>query len=218
MGLVIMTLILGAVAVVLSAVGQGWDNQETNQSTQLQANQVYMRLQRILSSTKYVGQFTPGSVDGSAATPGSIFFWRADDYPGSLNDLTVQTGEVGLITHDTTTHTLWYYRAIPYAQMNASQLTRAGVVMHWSDLTSNASPAAFEALDFVQHTALGGPGNQVDTTKRLHVIGAQFNCLSFNAANQLPIIEFALGITLNGQSITLYNSSTLRGPSTQPVP
>jgi type II secretory pathway pseudopilin PulG len=219
MGLVVMALVLGAVSVILSAVAQGWSDQEFSQSEQLQANQVYMRVQHILSGAKYVGQYNAGSVDGSSATPGSIFFWRADDCPTGLNDLTVQTDEVGLITLDYTTHTLWYYRAIPWASMTLSQQTRAAVVMHWSDLTDSTSPAAFQALDFVAGQALGGPGNQTDNGTRMHVIGAQFNCLSFsNNATSLPMIEFALGFTMNGQSLTLYNSTTLRAASTQPTP
>ncbi len=219
MGLVIMALVMGSIAAVMGAVGQSWSVQETTQSTQLQANQVYTRVQRILAAAKYVGQYQAGAADGTSSTPGSIFFWRADDYPGSPSDLTAETGEMGLIAQDPATHSLWYYRAIPYAQMNASQLARAGVVMHWVDLTNPASPGLFKGLDFVQAQALGGPGNQVDNGTRLHVIGAQFNCLSFsNSATQLPVIEFALGFTMNGQNLTIYNSATLRGPTTQPIP
>jgi hypothetical protein len=216
MGLVIVSMILLAIAGIMTAVADAWTDQEMNQSMQVQANQVYVRVQHILSAAKYVAQYTAGSVNGSSA--GSILFWRADDYSASPNDETVQSGEMALIFQDPTTSTLWLYEALPYSQMSGAQYTAAGVVHTWSYWTGATGVANLKACNFLQMIPLGGPGNLSNPSNYLEVTGAQFYVNSLSASSQLPVIEFALAFSRNGQSLDLYGSTTLRGPSTQPSP
>jgi hypothetical protein len=214
LGMIVTAMIMGAVAGIMTAVGEGWSQGQSTQSIQLQANQVFARVQKILSSAKYVGQVTAGSVTDSTQPPGSIFFWRGDDYPnGSTADGTMQWGEMALIQQDPTTHTLFLYKAIPYSQMSGSQLTRAGVALGSTD-PSTTNMTTFKALDFVTATAIGGPGNQTDHGD-LHVDAAQFY-VPTDVKSRLPVIEFALSLSRNGQSTILYDSSTIRAPATQP--
>jgi type II secretory pathway pseudopilin PulG len=218
MGLVVLAMIMLAIAGIMTAVAQAWTDQEMNQSTQIQANQIYARVQHILSAAKYVAQYNPGSLTGNPA--GSIFFWRADDYPASPNDETVQAGEMALIVQDPTTSTLWLYEAMPYTQMTPAQYAAAGQVYPWSYWTTPSTVAAFKTSNFLtaQPVPLGGPGNLSNPGNYLQITGAQFYVYSLAGASQLPVIEFALAFSRNNQSLNLYSSTTLRGPSTQPSP
>jgi Tfp pilus assembly protein PilV len=215
MGLVIVAMIMLAIAGIMTGVAQAWTDQEMNQSTQVQANQIYARVQHILSAAKYVAQYS-GSLSGSSA--GSILFWRADDYPASPNDETVQAGEMALIWQDPTTSTLWLYEALPYAQMSAAQYASAGQVYTWTYWTTPSTVAAFKTSNFLQYIPLGGPGSLSNPSTYLQVTGAQFYAYSLAGTSQLPVVEFALAFSRNNQSLNLYSSTTLRGPSTQPSP
>src|ERR1700722_124139 len=73
-GLVIVALIMLGSAAIMGAVAEGWNDQDVTRSSQLQANQTYVRVQNAMQGAKYVGYSNTGSVDGSS-TPGSIFFW-----------------------------------------------------------------------------------------------------------------------------------------------
>ncbi len=214
-GLVITAMILAAVAAIVSAAGQGWSEQNVSQSTQMQANQVYARLQKVLAAAKYVAQVTPGSVDGSGVAA-SLFFWRSDDYPdGATMDGTPQVGEMALIQQDSATKTLWLYQAIPYSQMTPTQLTAAGLTMTWAQMTDPTAPGTFIKLSFVKAQVIGGPG-YTSTGSGLKVVGTQLSVNGLSGTNQLPVIEFSLGFSKDGESLTLYGSSTLRGPTKQP--
>jgi type II secretory pathway pseudopilin PulG len=195
-GLVIVAIVMLALASVLFAVAQGWEDQDVSQSTQLQANQIYARVQSYLSAAKCVTLSNPGP------TGGGIIFWRADDD----QDGQIEEGELAVIVQDPITHSLYLYRATaPYLGQAATTCT-----------ISQFTAAEIESWPFMQQETLGGPGNQPDDGTRLDVDGFQ---LYLQAAptngSQLPIVEFTLTLSKNGQSLTVYNSSTLR-PSTQP--
>lgn len=203
-GLVIVALVMLVLASVLFAVAQGWDDQDIAQSAQVQANQIYARVQSYLSAAKCVGSYSTGP------TGGAIIFWRADDD----SDGQIEYGEVALIVQDPTTHSLYLYSsALPYSGQAAATLSA-------SELAA-LTPAQIEGWSFVQQQLLGGPGTQPDNGTRLDVDGFQLYVTqtvttpSSFVTTQLPIVEFTLTLSKNGQSLTLYNSSTLR-PSTQP--
>jgi len=182
-----------ALASVLFSVAQGWEDQGVSQSTQIQANQIYARVQHYLSAAKCV------ALSNSGPTGGSIIFWRADDNQDGL----IQESEVALIIQDPTTHSLYLYDSPPYSGPTTCTL-------------SQLTPAEIEAWPFVQKQTLGGPGNQPDDGTRLDVDGFQLYVQPAPTdGSQLPIVEFTLTLSKNGQSLTVYNSSTLR-PATQP--
>jgi type II secretory pathway pseudopilin PulG len=205
-GLVVIALVMLAVASVLFAVAQGWKDQDVSQSTQMQADQVYTRVQSRLSAAKCVGPYDAGSPSGG----GYIIFWRADDdsyADGQIDegDGQIEKGEVALIVQ--TNHSLYLYSsAPPYSGQAAGHLAA-------SDLAA-LTPATIESWSFMQPTLLGGPGSQTDDGTMLDVEGLQVY-VTPSAASQLPIVEFMLTFSKSGQSLTLYNSTTLR-PSAQP--
>jgi type II secretory pathway pseudopilin PulG len=195
-GLVIVAMVVLALASVLFAVSQGWEDQDLAQSTQLQANQIYARVQSYLSAAKCV------SLSSAGPSGGGIIFWRADDDQDGL----IEEGELGLIVQDPTTHSLYLYCSSP--PYSGQALTTCTL--------SQFTPAQIESWPFIQQTTLGGPGSQPDDGTRLDVDGFQLYVQSAPTdGSQLPIVEFTLTLSRNGQSLTVYNSSTLR-PSTQP--
>jgi len=198
MGLVITSMIMVAVTAIMTSVARGWNDQRVTQSTQLQANQVYARVQRILSAAKYV--VSPANNHSSSS---DILFW-ANDYNA---DGAVEAGELGLIELDTTTNTLYYYSS-------SSQTGAASTQMSWSTLQS-LTAAQLKGWSYMQKTALGGPGNS-GNANALQVTGAQFYVTGLSSTTQLPIVEFTLGFKKNGQYVTLYNCTTMRSPTTQP--
>lgn len=202
-GLVIMAMIMLAIAAIMTSVTQGWEEGKITQSTQMQANQVYARVQKILSSAKYV--ISPA--DNSSGT--SIFFWANDNL---IADNTVEAGELGLIQFDPTTNSLYFYQAEP--NLSGSNLTAAQTQLDWSALQA-LTASQFESWSYIQQTALGGPGSS-GNANALQVTSAQFYVTGLGSTSTLPIVEFSLGFSKAGQTVTLYNSSTLRSPTTQP--
>lgn len=193
-GMVIVAIVMLALSSVLFTVAQGWEDQDVSQSTQLQANQVCARVQHYLSAAKCV------VLSNAGPTGGGIIFWRADDD----QDGQIEQSEIGLIIQDTTTHSLYLYDASPNSGPTVCTL-------------SSLTPAQIEGWAFIQKQTLGGPGNQPDDGDRLDVDGFQLYVQSAPAdGSQLPVVEFTLSLSRNGQSLTVYNSSTLRPSTAQP--
>jgi type II secretory pathway pseudopilin PulG len=201
-GLVIVAMVMLALSSVLFAVADGWDDQDISQSTQLQANQIYARVQNYLSSAKCVASYSAGPTSGDI-----IFLSANDDSAGQI-----ECGEIGLIIQDPATHSLYlYHSTAPYSGLATNTISTGQL--------ASITPAQVEAWS-MQQELLGGPGTQPDTGTRLDVDGFQiFATQTVSTASpvttQLPIVEFTLTLSKNGQNTTVYNSSTLR-PSTQP--
>src|ERR1700722_8939947 len=104
-GLSITAIVMGALAGLTYGVACGWKATDGTQALQLQSSQVYDRVRDYLSSAKYRAQGAPGSLDGSAATPGSVCYWAAHNW-GGLSDGAPQAGEMAMIAHDPTTNNL----------------------------------------------------------------------------------------------------------------
>jgi type II secretory pathway component PulJ len=202
-GLVITAMVMAAMAAVMTSVAEGWQAGSVSQSTQMQANQIYTRVQKILSSAKYV------ILPANGSSGNSIIFWANDNL---IADSTVEAGEIGLITWDTTTQSLYLYEA-PSTIPNGD-LAAAETQLDWSALQT-LTPSTIESWPYMNPTPLGGPGTS-GNANALQVTSANFYVAGLTSTYQLPIVEFSLGFTKNGQKVTLYNSTTLRGPTTQP--
>jgi hypothetical protein len=170
-----------------------------------------------MQGAKYVGYSNTGSVDGSS-TPGSIFFWQNDNFGGvEASDPCI--GEMALIQFESATNTLWLYQCLPKSQMTNAQKTQAAQQWTLSQINQSATATQFTQLySFVQKQALGGPGSQPNDGTRLAVQGFLVSVHSLSSTSQLPVIEYAIGFarTSDDENLTLYNSTTIRGPTTQP--
>ena len=213
-GLVIVALVMLGAAAIMGAVAQGWNDQDVTRSTQVQANQTYVRVQNALQGAKYACYYAAGDVNGNSAQPGCIFFWQNYNLQsGTILD--PYLGEMALIEYDPTTQSLWLYQNPSPSQADPNQMQQ---------LTSQSNFAAivsqFPQQSFVQKQALGGPGSLSNDGTRLQVRGFQVYVNPYwpsGASTQLPVVEFAIGFKQNdGTSLILYNSTTLRGPATQP--
>jgi hypothetical protein len=165
-----------------------------------------------LSSAIYIGAVNPGSLNGSAATPGAILYWVADNWSGSA-DGKPEVGEIAVIQHDPTTQTLWLYQTIPVATMNSGQLTLASAVWNYGEITSPTYITTFTAP-----TPTGLYGNYVKRTALgRNVIGATFAVTSMSSTTQRPVVEVTLVISRAPQpAMTQYESIVVRAPAAQP--
>jgi type II secretory pathway component PulJ len=214
-GLVIVSLIMLGAAAIIDAVAIGWSDQDVTRSSELQANQTFVRVQNALMGAKYVGYSNTGTLDGSSA--GTVFFWQTDNFGGvEAGDPCI--GEMALIEFDRTTGTLWLYSCPPKALMTPAQQTQASAQWTLSQIDLAATATTFTQYSFVQKRALGGPGTQSNDGTRLAVKGFTVTPNNVTSSNVLPLIEFAISFDRSSDdtNLTLYGTTTLRGPTTQP--
>jgi type II secretory pathway component PulJ len=208
-GMIIIALVMFGAASIMEAAAQGWNDQDVTRSTQLQANQTYVRVQNALQGAKYVGYVTP-----SSSQTGEIFFWQNDNLGGvEAGDPFV--GEMALIQYDPTTASLWLYY-VPSSQLTNAQAQQP---LTLADINLSAEATWFaQQTSFVQKQSLGGPGSLANDGTRLTVSSFQVYVSSLSSTTQLPVIEYSIGFTRpsDGTTLTLYNSTTLRCPTTQP--
>jgi type II secretory pathway pseudopilin PulG len=209
-GMVIVALVMFGAAAIMEAAAQGWNDQDVTRSTQLQANQTYIRVQNALQGAKFIGYVTP-----SSSQTGSIFFWQNDNL-GGVEAGDPYAGEMALIQYDPTTTTLWLYQ-VPASQL-ANALAQQPLPLTLTDVGQSAEATWFTQQSFVEKQALGGPGSLTNDGTRLEVSSFQVYVSSLSSTSQLPLIEYSIGFTRpsDGTNLTLYNSTTLRGPTTQP--
>jgi hypothetical protein len=208
-GLVIVALVVFGAAMIMEAVAQGWNDQEVTRSTQVQANQTYLRIQNALEDALYIGYATPSSF-----TNGSIFYWANNDL-GGVQAGDPYAGEMALIQYDPTTSTLWLYY-VPQSELSNS-LAQQPLPLTLSDIDEASEASWFTEQSFVTKQALGGPGESGSSNDNLNVSSFQVYINSLNSTTQLPLIEYSIGFTRSdGTTLTLYNTTTVRGPTTQP--
>jgi type II secretory pathway pseudopilin PulG len=208
-GLVIVALVMLGAAAILQATASGWNDQDITRSTQMQANQTYLRVQKALEGAKYVGY--------SSSSPGTVFFWQTDNF-GGVENCDPYIGEMALLQFDSTTNTLWLYTCLPVSQMSASQQTAAKQTWTLADINLASTAAQFAtSYNFVQKQALGGPGDEPNDGTRMQVEGFNVTVNSLSTTTQLPVIEYSISFLQNdGTTLTLYNTTTIKGPTTQP--
>jgi len=209
MGLVIVALVMLGAAAIMEAVATGWNDQDVTRSTQMQANQTYLRVQNALEGAKFIGY--------SNSSPGEIFFWQNDNF-GGVEGGDPCIGEMALLQYDSTTKTLWLYKCLPKSEMSGSQQTAASAVWTLSDIDQQSYATQFsQNYNFVQKQALGGPGDEANDGTRMQVEGFQVSVNSLSSSTQLPVIEYSITFQqTDGTSLTLYNTTTIKGPTTEP--
>ena len=203
-GLVITTMVVGALSAVWFAVAETWIKSGSSQGVTLTGNQAVSRLESILRQAKYICQYTAGSSDGKTTPAASVLIWKADNW-NNLSDGAVQIAELALLEHDPVAQKIYLYQAIPKASMNASQLTRAAGIATWMDLSATTTPAAFKAYDFVQKTVISEA-----------VAGALFYSPAPKSGAR-PTLEYTLNLSRAGGTSLVYSLASLRGPSTRPL-
>lgn len=208
MGLLVTGMVMASLAAVWSAVGQTWSNTSSSQQVSLSGNQAGLRLEDLLRQSKYICQYTTGSLDGSASTPASVLLWKSDTWsvaPATSADGKPQLGELLLIEHSVSDQKIYVYEPLASSAMDASQKSRAGGVATWSDLSASTTPTAFKTYDFVRKRTLAES-----------VSGASLYAPA-QTTNARQAMEFTLKISRSGMTSVVYGTGALRGPTTKPT-
>ena len=139
-GMVIIALVMFGAASIMEAAAQGWNDQDVTRSTQLQANQTYLRVQNALQVAKFIGYVTP-----SSSQSGGIFFWQNDNL-GGVEAGDPYVGEMAFIQYDPATTTLWLYQ-VPSSQLSNTQVQQP---LTLADINLSAEATWFAQQSFVQ--------------------------------------------------------------------
>jgi hypothetical protein len=206
---VIVALVMLGAAAILDAVAVGWNDQDVTRSTQMQANQTYVRVQNALEGAKYIGY--------TSSSPGTILFWQNDNF-GGVEACDPCVGEMALLQYDSTTETLWLYKCLAKSDMSPSQQAAAAQSWTLSQIDQASSVTQFtQNYTFVEKQALGGPGDEPNDGTRMQVQGFTVNVNSLASTTQLPVVEYSITFRqTDGTNLTLYNTTTIKGPTTQP--
>jgi hypothetical protein len=94
MGMVVTTLVMGAVAGLMSAAGQGWRQSGAAETSTSSATQVHLRLTRLFRSVRQIGYVKTGSMGVvPAGSEAAALVWKSD----ANLDNKIQYGELAVI-------------------------------------------------------------------------------------------------------------------------
>jgi len=202
-GLVVMSMIIGAVSVTLFTVADGWHATDSTETVSATTRQTSAQLYRMLRSAKYIGLATKdgqfinsGGGAGTAPAGGigaTVLFWRGDLITA---DGALQLGEIGLIQHDLASQTLrfWYVPASDGAASGGVTLADISDSQDALDLMSNCH-AVYQVLAH----------NVTDVT---------FSGYNVGSTTQKSCVEFFIKYLIGGQESVEYGVVTLRGAQT----
>jgi type II secretory pathway component PulJ len=205
LGLVITSLVMGAMAAFSLAMSTAWKSAESSQSISLLANQTVVRLQNEIRQSKMIGAVRAGTSAGTSSNA-AVLLWKAD----TSGDGYIQGNEVSLIEHDVASHTLRLYYS--------GQADAAGTWSYGSTFTASATLNNFKT-------------NRNYKVLARNVYGAVFQSTGTTGTSQSPTLHFALKFMVNDTQanssqrvaggmeklMVQYGSASLRVPLTQPA-
>lgn len=205
LGLVTMSMVMGAMAAFSLAMSTAWKSAESSQSISLLANQTVVRLQNEIRQSKMIGAVRAGTSTGTTSNA-AVLLWKTD----TSGDGYIQGNEVSLIEHDPTSHTLRLYYS--------GQADAAGTWSYSSTFTASSTLTNFKT-------------NRNYLVLARNVYGAVFQSSGTSGTSQNPTLHFALKFLVNDtqanssqsvaggmEKITVqYGSASLRVPLTQPA-
>src|SRR5438874_1445919 len=92
MGLVITSLVLGALSAFTYAMTAAWKQSDSLQLTHMGSNQATVRIQNVIQQAKLIGLVRPGSLTGTG-TAAAMMYWANDNSA----DGKIQFAEMGLL-------------------------------------------------------------------------------------------------------------------------
>jgi hypothetical protein len=211
-GLVVLTIILGAVAGVTLAVSSGWRQSDDAMSEMLAGQRGVTAVAQVLRTAKMVGTVRPGSLAGTGAAGGepaaAMMIWKGD----ANGDGRIQLAEVALIEHDPSPAdagggAIRYYQA-PASMPPADAAAEVGP----GYLTDPSAPETFKAEPGVAAAA---------TVLAAHVTAAQFAPGADGGGGADPSVrptfDFALKVQQKARSGDVreklrYGTAGLRSP------
>jgi prepilin-type N-terminal cleavage/methylation domain-containing protein len=205
-GMVITSLVMTAVAAVLSAVGQGWKQNGTVQSTSNGTVQTHLRVQRLIKSAHQLGAYRVGAISGTATLPAAIMMWKSD----ANHDNKVQFSELALLIHDDPAGggngSVIYYDVLYPTTWTAAQKTAADTpALADDEIYKDSNIDTFKNLSNVRATTIAKD-----------VIGVEFRKIDGSSVVR-PAFEYLVSLQKNGKTELEYGTVAVRTPTTLPT-
>lgn len=207
LGLLVTSLVMGALAAVLSAVGQGWKQSGTANASSGVTSQTHLRLQRTLRATRLIGAVRAGSLTNSSAPNAAALLWKSD----SNYDWRVQFSEMALIEYRPSSASSdpnsvrLYQVSFPSGWTNAQKTAADSTLTSNDEIYQDAAIDTFKNLQYVSYTTLAR-----------NVTGCVIH-KNDSSATTRPSLDYKIVITRNGTSQTDIGSVAIRTPSTLPT-
>jgi hypothetical protein len=200
LGLIVTSLVMGAMAAFALAMSTAWKSAETSQSMSLLANQTIVRVQNEIRQCKLIGALRSGTSGGSGDIV-AVLLWKAD----TSGDGLIQGNEVSLLEYHSNSHTLRLYYA---GQPDAS-----GTWSYDDTFTDEDTLESFKT-------------NRSYVILARNVYGAEFSSSGTSGTSRSPSLHFGLKLMVDDtrsgsasgmQKLTvLYGTATLRAPLSEP--
>ena len=201
LGMIVTSLIMAAIAGLMTAVSRGWTATSSIEASSNAVCQSHLRLQKLLRASRQIGCTRTGSLDGTALIPAAVMLWTGD----TNLDGEVQISEVALVQHDTSADTLKLYAVAWPSSWTAVEKSAADTVLDDDDIYGSTAPELFKLISHV-----------TGSTFINNVTGATFTRRD-SYGTVRPSLEYVLKIERGGQTETEYGTATLRVPATMPV-
>jgi hypothetical protein len=201
LGLVVTSLVMGAMAAFSLAMSTAWKSAESSQSISLLANQTIVRVQNEIRQCKLIGAMRSGTSGGSGDVV-AVLLWKAD----TSGDGLIQGNEVSLLEYHATSHTLRLYYA---GQPDAS-----GTWSYDHTFTDENTLESFKT-------------NRSYVVLARNVYGAAFQTSGTSGTSKNPSLHFGLKLMVDDtrssgaadgtRKLTVqYGTATLRAPLSAP--
>lgn len=173
LGLVITTLVMGAMAAFSMAMATAWRSAETTQSLTLRGHHAMMRIESEVRNSRLVGVCRTGSSEG-VGSGAAVMLWKID----TNGDGFIQGNECEMIAHDPTTRRLLLYPS-GYAD-------GVGTWSYSGTFTNSAVLTQF-------------PTNRPPLTLANGIYGAVFQTSGTSGTTYSPSLKFALKMMVNDE-------------------
>ena len=210
LGMLVTTLVMGAVAALMSAVAQGWTQSAAVTMTATADAQVHLRLQKILRAARQLGYLRTGALDGSSAAQAAVLIWKGD----ANLDGVPQYSELAILEYYPSNaaadaSTIREYQIVWPSSFTAAQKT--------ANDTNVDSADNYNALYGVTlYNALMARPYLAYTIITRNVVGAEFHRID-NANRVRPALEYLVTLQHGTATDTEYGTVAERAPTTLPV-
>ncbi len=203
-GMVVMAMVMGALAAVLSAVAQGWKQSGTVQASTSITSLSHLRLQRDVKPVHLIGAVRTGNTSGQNA---AALLWKAD----ANYDWQVQFSEMALLE---------YHPSTDATDPNTLRLYQVTWPTGWTPAQQQAADTTLSSTDQIYQDS------QIDLFKTLQyvsyvVLARDVTACTINkndsASTTRPSLDYKITITRGTTSETDLGTVAVRSPSTLPV-
>jgi hypothetical protein len=208
MGMIITALVMSAVAGLLAAVSQGWEQSGKAQSSSIHRVQAHARIQRILKGVKQLGAVRMGSISGTANPPAGVMIWKSDNN----EDGKVQFSELALLVHEGAPGTpegylSFYDVAYPssWSQAQCTAADNAPPVVSQDDVYKDSSIDTFRTMTYARKQLVAS-----------NVVGVVFTRTD-GAQITRPSLDYVLNFNKDNDVHVEYGTTSVRTPSTLPA-